>query len=328
MESEDSCRNACAQRDVQSEVPADPAALSRAGITNLRRIISILDDDRPALFYASLDLFVDLDPTQAGVHMSRFSEVVEDLAEGVTREPFADVESLAGRMAAQVLETQEAVRAEVRIRAQTPIMKTTPVTGRPTQQLYTLIGVGAATVAGVRQLVGVEVNGLTACPCAQDLVRTRSRERLLEEGFSDEQAERILAVVPGASHNQRGRGTLLVGSGARLRAEDLVRIVEASMSSEIYELLKRPDELYVVEKAHRNPRFVEDAVRAMLRAIVDRYPDLPGDTFVLARQENFEGIHEHNAFAERFGVLDEIRPEFAQGARTVRHTSLDRWLFG
>lgn len=328
MESDDSCHNACAQRDVQSEAPVDPAALSRAGITNLRRIISILDDDRPALFYASLDLFVDLDPTQAGVHMSRFSEVVEDLAEGVTREPFADVESLAGRMAAQVLETQEAVRAEVRIRAQTPIMKTTPVTARPTQQLYTLIGVGAATAAGVRQLVGVEVNGLTACPCAQDLVRTRSRERLLEEGFSDEQAERILAVVPGASHNQRGRGTLLVGSEARLRAEDLVRIVEASMSSEIYELLKRPDELYVVEKAHRNPRFVEDAVRAMLRAIVDRYPDLPGDTFVLARQENFEGIHEHNAFAERFGVLDEIRPEFAEGARTVRHTSLDRWLFG
>lgn len=324
---QDTCRRRGGDRDVQGEPPADPVALSRAGITNLRRIISILDDDRPALFHATLDLFVDLDPDQAGVHMSRFSEVVEDLAEGLTREPFADIESLAGRMAAQVLETQEAVRAEVRIRAQTPTMKTTPVTGRPTQQLYTLVGIGAAAAGHTRHLVGVEVNGLTVCPCAQDLVRTHSRERLAEEGFTQEECDRILAVVPGASHNQRGRGTLLVGSEARLHAEDLVAVVERSMSSEIYELLKRPDELHVVEKAHDNPRFVEDAVRSMLRIVVDEYPDLGDDAFVLVRQENYEGIHEHNAFAERHGVLGEIRAELAEGVPTDRHTSLEQWLF-
>lgn len=321
------CRREPAQRDVQGEAPVDPAALSRAGITDLRRIISILDDDRPALFYAKLDLFVDLNPHQAGVHMSRFSEVVEDLAEGLTREPFADIESLAGRMAAQVLETQGAVRSEVHIRAHTPVMKTTPVTRRPTQQVYTLIGIGAAAAGRARQLVGVEVNGLTACPCAQDLVRGRSRELLVEEGFSEEQCDRILSLVPVATHNQRGRGTLLIGCEARLHADELVTIVERSMSSEIYELLKRPDELHVVEKAHRNPRFVEDAVRAALRIIVDEYPGLPDSAFVLSRQENYEGIHEHNAFAERYGLLGEIRPEFAHGSHSTRHTSLEQWLF-
>lgn len=304
------------------------AALSRAGVTDVRRIISILDGDKPVLFYAALDLFVDLDPDQAGVHMSRFSEVVEDLAEGLTRESFPDVESLAGRLARRVMETQGAVRSEVRIRAQTPVMKLTPVTRRPTQQLYTLVGMGASTAERTRQLVGVEVNGLTACPCAQDLMRGRSAELLRAEGFADSDVERILDIVPSASHNQRGRGTLLVGSDTRLRADDLVRIVESSMSSEIYELLKRPDELYVVEKAHRNPRFVEDAVRAMLRHVVDAYPDLPGGSFVLARQENFEGIHEHNAFAERFGTLGEIRPELAGERYAVRHTALEDWLLG
>ena len=74
--------------------------------------------------------------------------------------------------------------------------------------------------------------------------------------------------MPLATHNQRGRGRLLVGTEQSVRAEDLVEIVEASMSSENYDLLKRPDELFVVEKAHRHPRFVEDAVREMLENVV------------------------------------------------------------
>jgi GTP cyclohydrolase-4 len=316
------------QRDVQQERPAVTVALSRAGVTNLRRIISIRDGDKAELFYATLDLFADLGPEQAGVHMSRFSEVVEDLAEGLTRRPFADIESLAKRMAEQVVETQEALRAEVHIKAQSPIMKETPVTHRPTEQLFTLVGIAAATRTKTRLLVGVEVNGLTVCPCAQDMVRSQSLDRLRESGYSDEESERILSLLPIASHNQRGRGTLLIGSERRVGAEDLVDIVEQSMSSEIYELLKRPDELYVVEKAHRNPRFVEDVVREMLRRVVVTYPDLSDDSFVLARQENFEGIHEHNAFAERFGTMGEIRPELAEEAFAPRHTALDEWLAG
>jgi GTP cyclohydrolase-4 len=110
-----------------------------------------------------------------------------------------------------------------------------------------------------------------------------------------------------------------------VRAENLVHIVEASMSSETYELLKRPDEFFVVNKAHRNPRFVEDVVREMLRNVVECYPDLPGDCFVLARQENFEGIHQHNAFAERYGTLGSMRAEMKGKAAEPRLT-MEEWL--
>jgi GTP cyclohydrolase-4 len=316
------------QRDVQQEAPAVAVALSRAGVTNLRRIISIKDGAKAELFYATLDLFADLGPEQAGVHMSRFSEVVEDLAEGLTRRPFADIETLARRMAEEVVETQEALRAEVHVKAQSPITKQTPVTHRPTEQLFTLVGIAAATRTRTRLLVGGEVNGLTVCPCAQEMVRSQSFDRLRENGYDEEESERILSLLPSASHNQRGRGTLLIGSELRVGAADLVDIVEQSMSSEIYELLKRPDELYVVDKAHRNPRFVEDVVREMLRRVLETYPDMADDSFVLARQENFEGIHEHNAFAERFGTLAEIRPELAGEAFAHRHTALDEWLAG
>ena len=121
---------------------------------------------------------------------------------------------------------------------------------------------------------------MTACPCAQELVADASRERLVEQGFTDDEIERVFEAVPVATHNQRGIGRLYVGCpegcDAELRAETLLRIVEESMSSEIFELMKRSDERAVVEKAHRRPRFVEDCVREMLRGADRRLPGLDG----------------------------------------------------
>jgi len=314
------------ERDVQQSQPSVAMGLSRAGVTGLERIIRISDGNRDIHFYAELDLFADLNANQTGVHMSRFSDVLEEIIEEISIEPSPDIESLAERLARQVLKSQQTVRSEVHIRAHSPMRKTTPVTGKSVEELYTLIGIAAATSQQTRSLVGVETEGVTACPCAQDMVRSYSRELLLDEGFSESDAGRILEVLPIASHNQRGRGTLLVGSRQQVRAENLVHIVEASMSSETYELLKRPDEFFVVNKAHRNPKFVEDVVREMLRNVVEIYPDLPDDAFVLAKQVNFEGIHKHNAFAERYGTLQEIRREMVHGQPVTRHTTLQDWL--
>ena len=193
---------------------------------------------------------------------------------------------------------------------------------------YTLIGIAASTQEDTRCLIGVQADGVTVCPCAQDMVRSHSRDLLEEEGFSEPEISRILEVLPVASHNQRGRGTLMIGSEQYVPAENLIHIVEASMSSETYELLKRPDEFFVVNKAHRNPRFVEDVVREMLRNVVAVYPDLPDDAFVLAKQENLESIHQHNAFAERHGTLGEIRREIIGGDDVAGQTSLEDWLRG
>ena len=101
------------------------------------------------------------------------------------------------------------------------------------------------------------------------------------------------------------------------------------MSSEIYELMKREDERHVVEKAHANPRFVEDCVREMIRRVAAAHPEL-ADTggFVLARQENLETIHQHNVQAERFGLLGELRQEMATGEHSVHHVSVREWLDG
>ena len=170
---------------------------------------------------------------------------------------------------------------------------------------------------------------MTACPCAQEMVAGLARERLTEDGFSPADVERIVELVPIATHNQRGIGTLHVGSpegAALVDAPELLRIVESSMSSEIYELMKRPDEMAVVVKAHEQPRFVEDCVREMVRQVVEGYPDLADDTFVMARQENLETIHRHNVVAERYGTLGELRAELASGERSSRHLTMREWL--
>lgn len=98
------------------------------------------------------------------------------------------------------------------------------------------------------------------------------------------------------------------------------------MSSPIYELLKRPDELFVVEHAHLQPRFVEDSVRAALALVLERYPQLEDADFLYSRQVNLETIHTHDVMAERYGTVGEIRGELADGGRLVRHTELRDWL--
>jgi GTP cyclohydrolase I/GTP cyclohydrolase-4 len=194
--------------------------------------------------------------------------------------------------------------------------------------MVSLIGIAAATEQQVRRVVGVEATGINACPCAQGLVRGRAAERLAEAGFADGDVERILELVPLATHNQRGRGTLYVGTEQDLDAEDLVGIVERSMSAPVYELLKRPDELFVVEHAHLQPRFVEDSVRLALKGVVDAFPGLADGDFVLARQVNLETIHDHDVLAERWGTVGELRRELETGDPVGLQTTLEDWLGG
>ena len=158
----------------------------------------------------------------------------------------------------------------------------------------------------------------------------RSQERLRRNGFSDGEIARVFEAVPVATHNQRGIGALHIGCPEgcfdELEAEALLEIVETAMSSEIYELMKRSDEVEVVEKAHLRPRFVEDCVREMVRMAIERFGHLDENAFVSARQENLETIHKHNVVAERHGLLGELRHEVDFGER-VRHDVTKReWL--
>ncbi len=299
------------------------------GVTGVEKVIRV----REELYFARLDCFVDLGAEQKGAHMSRFEEVANEvIGEVVLGESPFRAETLAKHIAERVRERQSAERAEVTIAARYPEHKPAPVSGVLTQEIYTLFGRAIASARGTRRVVGVSATGITACPCAQELVASRARERLADDGFSEDEIDRVLERVPVATHNQRGLGTLHIGCiedcDAQLDATTLLAIVEGSMSSEIYELMKRSDEVEVVEKAHRRPRFVEDCVREMIAGVVETFPELEGASFVSARQENLETIHEHNVVAVRHGTLAELRSEVGSGELARHQTTMEEWLDG
>jgi GTP cyclohydrolase IV len=316
--------------DVQASLPATQVSLSRVGVTGVEKVIRVKADGAENLFYAEFECFVDLNPQQAGVHMSRFEEIVGEAIDEVVLGEAFKAEVLAAHVAQRVRERQGGQRAEVSITARYPEIATTPESGKSTQEIYVLFGTAVASGHGTRTLTGVQAQGMTACPCAQEMVAGLARERLAEQGFEPDEVERAIEAVPIATHNQRGVGTLHIGcpegGPSWIDAPELLRIVESSMSSEIYELMKRPDEMSVVVKAHEQPRFVEDCVREMMRQVVEGYPDLPDGAFVMARQENLETIHRHNVVAERYGTLGELRAELASGEHSPRHRTMREWL--
>jgi GTP cyclohydrolase IV len=317
--------------DVQAQPPGVQLSLSRVGVTGVEKVIRLRHNGTEQLFSARFECVVELDASQKGAHMSRFEEVVnEAIGQVVLGESTFKVETLAEHIAQLVRLRQQARRAEVTVEARFPEHKPAPVSGVQTQELYTLHGAAVCSEQGTRRLTGVTAQGMTACPCAQELVASHARERLYEEGFDAEETTRILAAVPVATHNQRGLGTLHIGCTElcedEIDARTLLEIVEQSMSSEIYELMKRSDEVAVVEKAHRRPRFVEDCVREMVQGVIAGFPQLNDRAFVSARQVNLETIHQHSVVAERYGTLAEIRQELSTGTPAATHTSRQAWL--
>ncbi len=316
----------------QEEEPDVRLSLNRVGVSSVKHIIRLNVGGTERVFNADFTMVADLRPDKAGVHMSRFSELLEAATlEVLSRsERPGRVEDLVEQIAREIVVSQGALRADVRVRAEFGLERWTPVSGKRTEELYTLVGIAHADHERTRRLVGVEAEGMTACPCAQLMVREHSLRELEAAGFATADANRALDALPVATHNQRGRGSVLIGTEGdfsdHLRAEDLVEIVESSMSSETYDLLKRPDEFFIVNKAHQNPKFVEDVVRGILARSLDVYADFPDDTFVSATQVNYESIHKHDAFAEAFGLFGEFRRELRDGVHVDAKTDASTWL--
>src|ERR1700759_1688239 len=171
--------------DVQAGLPATQVSLSRVGVTGVEKVIRVRDAERENLFYAEMECFVDLEPKQAGVHMSRFEEIVGEAIDEVVLGEAFKAEVLAAHVAEKVRERQHGRRAEVSLTARYPEIPQTPEGGIAAQEIYVLFGTAVAAENGTRTLTGVQAQGMTACPCAQEMVSGLSRERLPAGGVGD-----------------------------------------------------------------------------------------------------------------------------------------------
>ena len=289
--------------DCQSRRVENSFKLTRVGITGLVKPVVVHRDGEDHHLTAEIDVFVDLPSTQRGSHMSRNVEVITEMIEDSLRRKVESLEQLAANICKKLLDRHDyAGYAEVRMSADYFLERETE-SGRKSLEPYKLMAKATSTRGnGLMMQIGVQVQGMTACPCAMETV---SHQLALEVP----ELKKIRSKVPTISHNQRNRTTLMIEVPEQIdvEADDLIEIVESSLSSPTYGILKRSDEAAVVLRAHQNPKFVEDVVRDILGKLLTKYRKLDDSVQVTVRSESEESIHKHNAFAERITTLGELR---------------------
>jgi len=272
--------------------------LTRVGVTGVKKLIHVQRPDmkEPVSLVVKMDLFVDLPANQKGSHMSRNLELVTEIIDENISTPVKDLETFCAKTAKLLLKKHEyATRSEIKAEADYFLERTYP-SGSKGLEPYKLVAEARSKNSGeTRKLIGIKAIGMTACPCAMEIIRTLGK-------YHDDD------VPP--SHNQRNITTVMIevpGEDSSVDANDLIEIAEHAFSSPTYAILKRKEEGQLVYNAHTNPKFVEDVVRDILSAILKKYHHLPDDTLVVVRSESEESIHKHNAYAERMTSLGELK---------------------
>ena len=253
-----------ALKDTQNEPDHRKIAIDRVGVKSLRYPIQVRDRASGALqnTVGTFTLTVDLPHHFKGTHMSRFIEVLN--AHG----PIFQVSNI-DAVLARLLDRLDSEEAHIVLEFPFFLEKSAPVSGAKG-----LIDYGVRFEAGAKRkgdfdfIITVTVPVTTLCPCSK-------------------------AISKHGAHNQRGQVSFAVRFLKHIWIEELIRLVEQCASSELYSVLKRPDEKYVTEHAFENPVFVEDLVRA----VASRAQGHPEITWFRVEAENFESIHNHNAYA-------------------------------
>jgi len=299
--------------EVHDEKPGVPVSIERVGVTGVKMPIGfVYFEDKPVLVVPSFSAYINLPATRKGIHASRNYEIITEVLEEFAGKTYK-LENVCGEIAEELLKRHEyATRSEVKAVGEAIVEKLTPKTGMVTYEPCTIIAYAKSRKSSrgsvkTRKMVGVRVGGITACPCAQEMLRESFSKRL---GLP-ENLKKVFEEIPWATHMQRAYGLIVteVPEGFKIDASKLVWIVERSMSAPNYGLLKRSDEVEIVEKAVSNPRFVEDCVRFMMKYFAESFPELPDSITVRFKQRSAETIHKHDFVAERKTTLGEIRKE-------------------
>jgi GTP cyclohydrolase-4 len=284
--------------DVQASSSHLKFKLTRVGVTGVKILVNVKrpNSKNPSPLVVKMDLFVDLPASQKGSHMSRNLELVSDINDLNLKKPVQDLESFCAETAKQLLKKHEyATTSEVKAEADYFLDRIYP-SGQKGLEPYKLVAEAKAKNTGeIKKLIGVKVIGMTACPCAMEIIRKIGN-------YQDKE------VPP--THNQRNITTVMIevpSDDTSVDANDLIDLAENAFSSPTYSILKRREEGKLVFNAHNNPKFVEDVVRDILNAILKKYNHLPDDVIVVVRSESEESIHKHNAFAERVTTLGELK---------------------
>ncbi len=271
---------------------------------NLERLIEIKRDNSVIVLLPRID--IEISPTNGDNHMRLINSTLDE----VIKKGIDFPDNICLKTVESILDAiPDIEHIKVRMEAEYVVFRKTPITQHETQEMFKILARAEKKGDRIVNLIGAEVTGITACPCAYEGILEKSRHNLKEKKFDDSDISTILNSVAIASHNQRNISILLieVPRGENIDVEDIIEVLETSMSSRLYEVLKREDEVDVVYRAHLNPNFVEDTVRKILLNALDKFPELLDISNVFASSESLESIHQHNAMAECSTTFGELK---------------------
>jgi GTP cyclohydrolase-4 len=307
--------------DIQTTPPEIKVKLTRVGVKNLKLNLQITSRKGTLSLIPTIDLFVDLPSDKRGVHLSRDPELMHEILLEEIDTKTSRVEDFCENIARRLLDKHAySNKAEVRLRSDYITISRNPH-GKISQEPCKLFASATAMKKNsrivVNRTVGVSVVGFTACPCTQNLLQALVEDKLRKLDFEETDVKKIVENMPLATHTQRTTGTIImqVPKDFILDAEDLVELVESSMSGQTHAVLKRPSEASVIVEAHENTRFTEDVVRDMIRSIAKKYCSFPGNIRILVQAHSLESVHKHDIIAERVSTLEEILNEINAKSR-------------
>ena len=248
--------------DVQGSPDNRRIPIEKVGIKGIRHPVRVRDREGSEQHtVATFNMYVNLPHDFKGTHMSRFVEILNDHEYEITVESFK-------RILFEMAELLEAKSGHVEMSFPYFVNKSAPVSGVQSLIDYDVTFIGAVQNGIPSMHVKVQVPVTSLCPCSKEI--------------SDYGA-----------HNQRSHVTVNVKTRGFIWIEELIDMVESEASSQLYGLLKRPDEKYVTEQAYDNPKFVED----MVRDVAQRLNEDDRVAAYVVESENFESIHNHSAYA-------------------------------
>ena len=248
--------------DVQSSADVRRLAIDRVGIKAIRHPVKVKERGGAVQHtIANFNMYVGLPHQFKGTHMSRFVEILNAHEREISVETFQV-------MLGEMVDRLEARSGVIEMTFPYFVNKAAPVSGVKSLLDYEVTFTGEIREGKKHFTMKVVIPVTSLCPCSKE-------------------------ISAYGAHNQRSHVTIAARTRGFVWIEELVEIVERQASSELYGLLKRPDEKFVTERAYDNPKFVEDMVR-------DVAAELNADERVewyVVESENFESIHNHSAYA-------------------------------
>lgn len=310
----------CILPDVQANEPSIHVYLSRVGVSNVQKFIKIYNKKKLISLQPTFDLYIDLPKNRKGANLSRNFEALDSILIKYSVDSESRLENLCNDIALELLKKHEyANTSEVSMKCKYAIDQQSPISNIKNQKI---IDINITSIAkkidnnsnyNIKNIIGVEVIGITACPCAQSMMYEEAAVKLLDIGLEKDTIKKFLSDVPMATHNQRGRAYLSIETFNECPVVDIdivAKILQNSMSFYTYEVLKRVDEKHVVLNSHKNPKFVEDCVRFIAKELISIFPNMKNDSIITIKQINEESIHQHNAYAEINSTFETLKKEF------------------